>query len=94
MQQRHYHIISGKVDGVRLDSRLLEEQVQKAVERGLRHIKVRAFGQHGIGGRLWKAGDEPVHVRIEGNAGQRTGSLGYPNTFIEIMGPVSDDVGW
>ncbi|MEZ4577448.1 MAG: hypothetical protein R2875_05370 [Desulfobacterales bacterium] len=40
-----------------------------------------------------KPGMRPVHVRIEGNAGQRTGSWDV-NTFIDIMGPVSDDVGW
>ena len=94
MQQRHYHIISGKVDGVRIDSRLLEEQIQKAVARGLRHIKVRAFGQHGIGGRLWKAGQDPVEILIEGHSGQRIGAMGFPNTRIDIMGPASDDVGW
>ncbi len=92
--EREFYTISGQENGNRLESRILEEKVQKAIEAGHRALKIIAFGQHGIGGRLWKAGDEPVHVRIEGNAGQRTGSLGYPNTFIEIMGPVSDDVGW
>ncbi len=26
--------------------------------------------------------------------GQRVGSLGFPNTLIEVFGPCSDDVGW
>jgi glutamate synthase domain-containing protein 3 len=43
---------------------------------------------------LWKAGNEAVHLKIDGYTGQRTGSLGFPNTYIEIMGPASDDVGW
>ncbi|RLC31730.1 MAG: pyridine nucleotide-disulfide oxidoreductase, partial [Deltaproteobacteria bacterium] len=29
-----------------------------------------------------------------GHSGQRLGSLGFPNTVIENMGPASDDVGW
>lgn len=89
-----FYTIAGQENGDRLDSRILEEKIQQALEAGHRSLKIEAYGQHGIGGRLWKAGDEPVHVRIEGNAGQRTGSLGYPNTFIDIIGPVSDDVGW
>jgi len=86
--------IPGREDGQRLSSRTLEEKIQQAVADGHRHLLVEACGQHGIGGRLWKAGAERVNVKITGNAGQRTGSLGFPNTFIEIMGPVSDDVGW
>ncbi len=89
-----FYTIAGQENGNRLESRILEEKIQQALEAGHRALKIKAYGQHGIGGRLWKAGDEPVHVRIEGNAGQRTGSLGYPNTFIDIIGPVSDDVGW
>ncbi len=89
-----YYKISGKKDGIRLESRCLEELIQKAVENGERYIEVEAFGQHGIGGRLWKAGDEPVHVRIVGHPGQRVGSMGYPNTSIDVLGPASDDVGW
>ncbi|MBI5592450.1 MAG: FAD-dependent oxidoreductase [Deltaproteobacteria bacterium] len=86
--------ISGKTDGNRLDSRILEERIQEAVAGGYRHLTVRAFGQHGIGGRLWRAGNDPVHVKVEGHSGQRLGSLGFPNTVIEVDGPVSDDVGW
>jgi len=94
MNDNKYHIISGKKDRYRLDSRVLEEEIQDAVARGYRYLKIKAYGQHGIGGRLWKAGKEAVHLKIDGYSGQRTGSLGFPNTHIEIMGPVSDDVGW
>jgi NADPH-dependent glutamate synthase beta subunit-like oxidoreductase/glutamate synthase domain-containing protein 3/NAD-dependent dihydropyrimidine dehydrogenase PreA subunit len=86
--------IKGKRDGERLASRLLEEQIQQAVEAGHRRLAIHAFGQHGIGGRLWKTGGESVHLDIEGHAGQRLGSMGYPGTFIDVLGPVSDDVGW
>jgi len=86
--------IPGKRDGERLASRVLEEQIQRAVETGHRQLTVQAFGQHGIGGRLWKTDGEPVHLKIEGHAGQRLGSLGYPGTHIDVLGPASDDVGW
>ncbi len=94
MSDIQYLKILGKEDGDRLDSRVLEELIQNAVDEGHRHIEVEAYGQHGIGGRLWKAGQEPVNIRISGSSGQRTGSLGFPNTNIEIMGPASDDIGW
>ena len=89
-----YHMISGKADGDRVESRVLEELVQQAVAQGHRYLHINAFGQHGIGGRLWQAGNEAVHVKILGHPGQRVGSMGFANTFIEVLGPASDDVGW
>ena len=94
MKKQTFFKISGRVDGNRVSSRVLEEQIQEAVSQGHRRIEVIAYGQHGIGGRLWKAGNEQVHVKINGPSGQRVGSFGFDNTFIEVMGPVSDDVGW
>ncbi len=89
-----YHTISGKEDGKRLDSRILEERIQEAIARGYHHLKVKAVGQQGIGGRLWKKGQNNIDIRIEGHPGQRVGAMGFPNTEIEVMGPASDDVGW
>ena len=86
--------IAGMENGHRLESRVLEERIQQAVGDGYRLLAVEAYGQHGIGGRLWRAGDESVHVKINGSAGQRAGSMGFSNTSVEIMGPASDDVGW
>ena len=80
--------------GIRVDSRILEERIQKAVDDGHRCIEILAHGQHGIGGRMWSAGTESVLVRVMGTSGQRLGSMGFPNTFIDALGPVSDDVGW
>jgi len=88
------YLISGWENGHRIDSRVMEEQIQRAVLDGHRYLEVKAFGQHGIAGRLWRAGEEPVNVSIVGSPGQRTGAMGFPNTRIEIMGPASDDVGW
>ena len=88
-------LISGmEENGRRLESRLIEERIQKAVADGCRFLQIEAYGQHGLGGRLWSAGEEPVYVRILGSSGQRVGSMGFPNTRIELMGPASDDVGW
>lgn len=94
MESQQYHRISGMENGHRLESRIIEERIQKAVEEGHRFLEIDVFGQHGVGGRLWKAGAETVHVRILGSSGQRVGSMGFPNTVIEVMGPASDDVGW
>ncbi|MEJ2639309.1 MAG: FAD-dependent oxidoreductase [Desulfosarcinaceae bacterium] len=94
MQHDQFNLIAGHQDGERIESRVLEEQIQAAVAQGNTHLIVRAYGQHGLGGRLWKAGDKPVYVKVEGPPGQRLGAMGYPNTQIEVMGPASDDVGW
>jgi len=93
-QKQQPYLISGMENGHRIESRVLEEIIQSAVSGGHCDIEVEAFGQHGIGGRLWRAGDEPLNIRIVGSPGQRTGSMGFSNTRIEILGPASDDVGW
>jgi NADPH-dependent glutamate synthase beta subunit-like oxidoreductase/glutamate synthase domain-containing protein 3/NAD-dependent dihydropyrimidine dehydrogenase PreA subunit len=89
-----YHTISGRVAGERIDSRIIEEQLQSAVAQGHRNLRIQAYGQHGIGGRLWRAGNETVNIEVVGQPGQRVGSMGFPNTSIEVLGPASDDVGW
>ncbi|MBW2330732.1 MAG: FAD-dependent oxidoreductase [Deltaproteobacteria bacterium] len=94
MEHRESHWIPGKEEGRRLESRVLEERIQQAVGNGRHFLKVKAYGQHGIGGRLWRAGTDPVYLEIHGSPGQRVGSMGFPNTRIEIMAPASDDVGW
>jgi NADPH-dependent glutamate synthase beta subunit-like oxidoreductase/glutamate synthase domain-containing protein 3/NAD-dependent dihydropyrimidine dehydrogenase PreA subunit len=94
MKSQESYWIAGMEDGRRLASRILEERIQKAVSDGYRVLKVKGVGQHGIGGRLWRAGDEPVYMEIHGSAGQRIGSMGSSNTHIEVMGSASDDVGW
>lgn len=86
--------IPGEEKGIRVDSRILEERIQAAVAAGHRQIEIVAQGQHGIGGRLWKAGQEHLEIRITGTSGQRLGSMGFPHTTIHNLGPASDDVGW
>jgi NADPH-dependent glutamate synthase beta subunit-like oxidoreductase/glutamate synthase domain-containing protein 3/NAD-dependent dihydropyrimidine dehydrogenase PreA subunit len=87
-------VIPGMEKGVRIESRVLEERIQKALHDGHRCVEIIAHGQHGIGGRLWESGKESVIVRVLGTSGQRLGSMGFPNTSIDVIGPVSDDVGW
>jgi len=86
--------IAGIENGQRVESRILEERIQRAVSEGARVLEIEACGQHGLGGRLSASREEPVTVRVLGSSGQRAGSLGYPGTRIEILGPASDDVGW
>jgi NADPH-dependent glutamate synthase beta subunit-like oxidoreductase/glutamate synthase domain-containing protein 3/NAD-dependent dihydropyrimidine dehydrogenase PreA subunit len=85
--------ILGSINGHRVPSRILEEQIQQAVKDGARELHVIADGQHGIGGRIWPRG-ETVKITVEGPAGQRLGSMGMLGTEIIIKGSVSDDVGW
>ena len=87
-------IIPGMKNGLRVDTRTLEAAVQEAVWAGHRCIEIHAHGQHGIGGRIWKSGEEEVLIRVLGSAGQRVGAMGFPNTTIDVFGPCSDDVGW
>src|SRR5512138_3625154 len=95
MSQKPTIMIPGSEKGVRVESRVLEERIQKAVVEGHRNIEIIAQGQHGIGGRLWRtAGDEKISLRILGTSGQRVGAMGFPNTLIDVVGPASDDVGW
>jgi glutamate synthase domain-containing protein 3 len=86
-------IIHGNINGKRVSSKDLEEQLQKAVKDGSRELTIQADGQHGIGGRIWPRG-EKVTVAIEGTAGQRVGSMGMEGTEITVKGSSSDDTGW
>lgn len=86
--------IPGRREEKRIPSRVLEEIIHQQIRGGHRNLEIEAFGQHGIGGRLWDAGTDPVNIRIIGHSGQRAGYLGTANTCIEIMGPASDDLGW
>lgn len=85
--------IHGNENGVRSSSRILEEQIQHAVQNGARKLHVIANGQHGIGGRIWPRG-ETIQLIVEGPVGQRLGSMGMSGTEIIVKGSVSDDAGW
>lgn len=93
MKTDDYIYISGKREEKRIPSRVLEEIIHQHIQNGNRKLEIDAFGQHGIGGRLWDTTEE-IHLRVLGHSGQRAGSMGNANTRIEIMGPASDDIGW
>ncbi len=86
-------IIKGNIDGKRVSSKTLEEQIQKAIKDGAKELTVVADGQHGIGGRIWPQFGA-VQITIEGTSGQRVGSMGMDNTEIVVKGSTSDDTGW
>jgi len=86
-------IIKGNIDGKRVSSKNLEEQIQKALKDGVRELTVVADGQHGLGGRIWPHYGR-VNITIEGTAGQRVGSMGMDGTDVLVKGSSSDDVGW
>ncbi len=85
--------IKGIVNGERVPSRILEEQIQQAVQDNIPELRIIADGQHGIGGRIWPKG-HTVTITVEGTSGQRLGSMGMPGTEILVKGSASDDVGW
>ena len=85
--------IQGNVNGQRVPSRILEEQVQEAVKNGVLEMCIVAQGQHGIGGRIWPSG-ETIKITVEGTVGQRLGSMGMDGTEILVKGSASDDAGW
>lgn len=93
MRAKEMKVIEGNVNGKRVSSRLLEEEIQKAVREGVRDILIRADGQHGIGGRIWPRG-ETIRLTVEGPVGQRLGSMGMFGTEIVVRGGASDDAGW
>jgi NADPH-dependent glutamate synthase beta subunit-like oxidoreductase/glutamate synthase domain-containing protein 3/ferredoxin len=86
--------LKGKDESGRVSSRVMEERIQDAVRSGAQQIEVDAFGQHGLGGRIFLAGDKEIKVDITGSPGQRVGAMGVPGTCIEVHGPASDDIGW
>ena len=86
--------LKGKDKAGRVPSRILEERVQEAVRSGAGRIEIEAFGQHGLGGRIFQTGEKQIRFSITGSSGQRVGAMGSPGTLIEVHGPVSEDVGW
>jgi glutamate synthase domain-containing protein 3/ferredoxin len=86
-------IIKGNIDGQRVPTRILEEQLQAAVAEGQREITVEAQGQQAIGGRIWPR-HAPVKITVRGPVGQRLGCMGIAGTEIVVEGSASDDVGW
>ncbi|MBI5049808.1 MAG: hypothetical protein HZC11_02760 [Nitrospirae bacterium] len=77
--------IKGNINGKRVPSRILEEQIQNAVRDGERELRITADGQHGIGGRIWPR-NETISITVDGPVGQRPGSMGMSGTEIIVKG--------
>lgn len=67
--------------------------IEAAVRSGETEFKIRASGQHDIGGPLWNAEGKKLVFHVT-NAGQRVGSMCLPNTEIFVEDSTSADVGW
>ena len=86
-------VIDGIVDGHRISTQQLLQEVYKKLEDGYTEFEVNACGQHNIGGPLWDKDDKPLKFRVK-NPGQRLGSMGKAGTTIEVEGSAPADVGW
>jgi len=86
-------IINGIVDGHRISTQQLLQEIYKKLEEGYAEFEVNACGQHNIGGPLWDQGGKPLKFKVK-NPGQRVGSMGLAGTQIEIEGSAPADVGW
>lgn len=86
-------IIDGIVDGHRISTQQLLQEVYSKLEEGYTEFEVNACGQHNIGGSLWDKEGNPLKFKVT-NPGQRIGSMGMAGTSIEIEGSAPADVGW
>ena len=84
--------IDGVVDGQRISTQQLLQEIYKYLNEGYTEFNVNAAGQHDIGGPLWSdAGILKFHVK---NPGQRVGCMGMEGTKIVVEGSVPADAGW
>ncbi len=86
-------IINGIVDGHRISTQQLLQEIYKKLEEGYTEFEINACGQHDIGGPLWDKEGRPLRFKVK-NPGQRLGSMGMEGTAIEIEGSAPADVGW
>ncbi len=86
-------IINGIVDGQRISTQQLLQELYKKLEEGYTEFEINACGQHDIGGPLWDKEGRPLKFKVK-NPGQRVGSMGMMGTEIVIEGSAPADVGW
>ena len=84
--------IQGIVDGQRISTQELLQEIYKYLNQGYTEFEILASGQHDIGGPLWSdKGNLKFYVK---NPGQRVGCMGMQGTQIIVKGPAPADVGW
>jgi len=86
-------VINGIVDGQRISTQQLLQELYNKLEEGYKEFEIHASGQHDIGGPLWDKANYPLKFKIT-NPGQRVGSMGMVGTEILVEGSAPADVGW
>lgn len=86
-------IINGIIDGKRISTQELLQELYKKLDEGCTEFEVYASGQHDIGGPLWDKENKPLKFKVT-NPGQRAGSMGMVGTEIVIESSAPADVGW
>ena len=86
-------IINGIVDGQRISTQQLLQELYNKLEEGYKEFEISASGQHDIGGPLWDKENKLLKFKVT-NPGQRVGSMGMVGTEILVEGSAPADVGW
>lgn len=85
--------IDGIVDGKRISTQQLLQEIYKHLNEGCTEFNIHASGQHDIGGPLWSDKGKKLKFNVK-NPGQRVGCMGMYGTQIIVEGPAPADVGW
>ncbi len=85
--------INGIIDGQRISTRQLLQELYKKLDEGYTKFEINACGQHDIGGPLWDKTGKTLKFKVT-NPGQRLGSMGMAGTQIVVEGSAPADVGW
>lgn len=86
-------VINGIVDGKRISTQQLLQELYKKLDEGCRDFEINASGQHDIGGPLWDKENQTLKFKVT-NPGQRVGSMGMRGTEIIVESSAPADVGW
>lgn len=86
-------VIKGIVDGQRISTQQLLQELYKKLDEGYKDFEIKASGQHDIGGPLWDKDNQLLKFKVT-NPGQRVGSMGMIGTEILVEGSAPADVGW
>lgn len=85
--------IKGFVDGKRVSTQDLLQEIYTKLGEGYTDFEVEAMGQHNIGGSMWSKEGNSLTFKVS-NPGQRVGSMGMEGTTVIVDGPAPADVGW
>lgn len=86
-------IINGIIDGERISTQQLLQDIYTKLEEGYKEFEINASGQHDIGGPLWDKENQLLKFKVT-NPGQRVGSMGMVGTEITVEGSAPADIGW